>query len=172
MTQKDLKTIIKMIATAYPRQNVAIDRETLDIWYECTKHMDYKLARQAIVSTIQTCEFPPTISEFCKEYNEIKADYDKKMHEIWMCFDVGSHCFPFRTDNRRKELEEAYSIFLFLTVELANDDLDKSLRWAQELKNKSRKDFDLMEASPEKRRKFPSYKEYLQGLKDGIKHEP
>ena len=171
MTKEKFKEVIKKIAIAYPRHSIATDKETLDVWYKCLEYMDDMHVDETVIRAIQKCEFPPVIADLCKEYNEIEAAYKSKMHEIHMNFDVGSGGFPYG-DDYKKTQQEAYQVFLDLTVGLAEDDIDKAVYYSAQLRSKSRRDFDAMESDPDIRKNFPTYTQYLQKLKDGLKHEP
>ena len=171
MTKEEFIEQIKKIRIAYNNPEFVSTKEQFNIWYDYFEPLKNDLAVKAVSECIRGCKKIPSIADIMEYYDEFEVEYKQKMHEIHMNFDVGSGGFPYK-DDYRKAQQEAYQVFLDLTVGLAEDDIDKAVYYSAQLRSKSRRDFDAMESDPDIRKNFPTYIQYLQKLKDGLKHEP
>ena len=78
MTREETKKIVSMIVKAFPRFTIVQDKEGMDLWHECLSDIPYEDARECVIESIKTKEFPPAIAEIRKAYEEM-LDQRKKV---------------------------------------------------------------------------------------------
>lgn len=71
MTRDETKKIVVMIAKAFPRFTIVQDKEGMDLWHECLSDIPYEDARACVIDCVKSKEFPPTIAEIRKAYDDI-----------------------------------------------------------------------------------------------------
>lgn len=67
MTFEEWKKLVKGLKSVYTSERFLLDGDSVKIWYELLKDMDYKVLNLAIQKYMVTGKFPPTVAEL-REY--------------------------------------------------------------------------------------------------------
>lgn len=70
MKKTDIIKILTMLSSAYPNMK-EITEITVDIWYDCLKDIDIKIALPAIKKHILESPFPPSVADIRKQISEV-----------------------------------------------------------------------------------------------------
>ncbi|MFW9970264.1 MAG: replicative helicase loader/inhibitor [Candidatus Odinarchaeota archaeon] len=84
MTFKEFAVIIATLENSYKSQPAT--KETMKIWYECLKDIDYKIAHKAIQKILLTSKFYPTIAEIRESCYELLNGEKMTGGEAWGIF--------------------------------------------------------------------------------------
>ena len=83
MTRDEFKILAKAIKAAYPNQNILPDSESMSIWYELLKDLDYMVAQAAVQKHMVSSKFPPTIADIREKSAGLAKGYIPTWSEGW-----------------------------------------------------------------------------------------
>lgn len=63
MTREEFKRLADAMKAAYPRYNLFGDKNSLSVWYEMLKDIDYPICSDALKQHLQSSVYPPTIAD-------------------------------------------------------------------------------------------------------------
>jgi len=84
MNKKEFAIIVAAIEHTYKTQPVT--KETMKIWYECLKDIDYEIADKAIQKIIMTNKFYPSIAEIREACYELIHGEQISGEQAWNIF--------------------------------------------------------------------------------------
>ena len=73
MTLDEFAILADAIKTYYPRDNMLPTKESMSLWYDALKDLDYKLAEQGLKKYVMSNKFPPAISDI----RECSLDFER-----------------------------------------------------------------------------------------------
>ena len=79
MTEEDFKILVKAMKAVFTSPNFLPDDDSIAIWYQMLKDIDYPVANAAIKTYMFTSKFPPTIAEI----RELCADTKHGKIQDW-----------------------------------------------------------------------------------------
>ena len=94
MTRDETKKLVFIITKAFPRFTIVSDKDGMDLWHECLCDMEYEDARKCVIESIKKSEFPPTIAEIRKSYEEVVAAKKKVTAEINRFYEQSRSYYP------------------------------------------------------------------------------
>lgn len=84
MTDIELLRLLAVLDTNYRVK--PMPEEQVEIWYNCLKDIDYKIAEKAVQKILLTSKFYPTISEIRNACLELVQGHKKSGLEAWGIF--------------------------------------------------------------------------------------
>lgn len=81
MTKKDFKVIADAIKAAYPRYKLFADENSMSVWYEMLKDLEYAACSDALKMHLQSSVYPPTIADIRR--NATAAATPQKWADAW-----------------------------------------------------------------------------------------
>ncbi|SCG82697.1 hypothetical protein DW1_1124 [Proteiniborus sp. DW1] len=78
MTKPEVIKLLAMLAAAYPNMK-EVNEVQINLWYDCLKDIDTKVALAAIKKHILESTFPPSIAEIRKQVMEVATPANEKL---------------------------------------------------------------------------------------------
>ena len=167
--REDLIKAIQRIRIAYNNAAFVTTKEQFNVWFDFTSKMELWTFKPAVDECISNCKFLPTVADLKAAYHEVEEYQGKIKLLIHQEYERGSEGFPKKETEPGMDFKKSKQLFVSLTIEATEGDIDKALVWAKALANKSRREYNQMLENPETIKNFPSYWEYLQNVKDNLK---
>ena len=84
MTSEEFGQLALLLKASYSGQNFLSDKETIRVWFELLKDMDFNTCKNAVMRHISTSKFPPTIADIRCVASENKHINDNEAEEAWV----------------------------------------------------------------------------------------
>lgn len=89
MNKAEFSQLMAGMHSAYPGEKITGSENTVLLWWNMLKDMDYREAGRNLTDHIKTCKYPPTIAEIRKEQirgfqNFTGRNYDMRKLELAM----------------------------------------------------------------------------------------
>ena len=83
MTFKEFGQLADAIKTYFPRDNVLPTRESMELWYDMLKDLDYKYAYLGLKMHVASCKFAPTIADIREQATSTVQSQGLNEMEAW-----------------------------------------------------------------------------------------
>lgn len=83
MTVKQFGSLAAAIKTFFPRENVLPTSESMDLWYDMLRDLDYDVASTALKMHVSNSPYAPTISDIRKYAEKIISPAEMNEGEAW-----------------------------------------------------------------------------------------
>lgn len=83
MNREEFSKLAFVIKSSYSTSNILEDEESVSVWYELLKDMDYETCKKAVLRHICTSKFPPTIADIRGASSENAHANDYVAEEAW-----------------------------------------------------------------------------------------
>lgn len=83
MSHEEFAKIAMILKTAYPRDEIFRDKETLSVWYEMLKDLPYQQTKLAVTKWIATQKWSPAIAEIREAVFDVTIEKRKDWSEAW-----------------------------------------------------------------------------------------
>lgn len=83
MTREEFVNLTMILKTAYPRDEMFLDKTTLDVWYEMLKDLPYQQTKLAVTKWIATQKWSPSIAEIRSATFDVSTENRKDWSDAW-----------------------------------------------------------------------------------------
>lgn len=83
MNKEEFAVFAMLLKTAYPRENVLPNKQSMEMWYRMLKHIPYKTAEVMLQKWIGTNKWPPTIAEILDSASKLTYGETPDWSEGW-----------------------------------------------------------------------------------------
>ena len=94
MDRDQTKRILKIVQHAFPRFEIVDNSFGVDVWHKSLEDLEYEKAERAAYNCIKVNEFPPSIAEIRKAYEEIAITERKEYAEINRFYEQARSYYP------------------------------------------------------------------------------
>lgn len=94
MNRDQTKQILKILQQAFPRFEIVNNSFGVDVWHKSLEDLEYEKVERATYNCIQRNEFPPSIAEIRKAYEEIVTAEKKERFEINRFYEQARNYYP------------------------------------------------------------------------------
>lgn len=94
MDRDQTKQILKILQQAFPRFEIVNNSFGVDVWHKSLEDLEYEKVERATYNCIQRNEFPPSIAEIRKGYEEITTSEKKEYAEINRFYEQARSYYP------------------------------------------------------------------------------
>ena len=94
MDRDQTKQILKIVQQAYPRFEVVNNSFGVDVWHKSLEDLEYDKAEKATYNCIRKNEFPPSIAEIRKAYEDITIVERKEYGDINRFYEQARAYYP------------------------------------------------------------------------------
>ena len=94
MNRDQTKQILKIVQQAFPRFEIVNNSFGVDVWHKSLEDLEYERAERATYNCIRINEFPPSIAEIRKAYEEITIAEKKEYAEINRFYEQARAYYP------------------------------------------------------------------------------
>lgn len=83
MTGKEFAKLALAIKTYFPRDNVLPSNETMELWFDMLKDLDYEIASMGLKAYVSTNKFAPTIADIREYATKVTKPQQLNEMEAW-----------------------------------------------------------------------------------------
>lgn len=135
MTQKEFMVIAAAIKTYYPKDNILPTKESVSLWYDCMNDLDFSKTQESIRRYVKNNNYPPTIADIRKHYEEIMEEEKNIRIELRRIYDMTVALYP--CANCEPDVESVYKSIIGqyeenMRLDIARKILHKSASYVKE----------------------------------------
>lgn len=82
ITKDEFKEIMKTIVALFPKEELKLSKDMMDIWYEALSDLDYRRASEGLVLYAQESNWMPTIADIRKYANKVPKYTKEEIHQF------------------------------------------------------------------------------------------
>lgn len=134
MTKEEFGRMVKIIRTAYPREDFVAGQEAFNLWYGHLKDLKYMVAEKAVDRYIDTSRYAPTIADIRTTYEEVRAELRNQLHLVKQELQMFEWKFCMGYNGQRLECEREFER---LTVGKCGNDYALARKLGIEIRRRS-----------------------------------
>lgn len=96
MEPKEFQLLVSAIRTYYPREKILPNKESMELWYNRLKDLDYQDAANALNRWVSTEKWSPSIADIREAVSEMRRDTVDDWTEGWnqVTRAIGKYGYP------------------------------------------------------------------------------